>query len=113
MRQVKWMQIERRKMDSLVDGIAAGTLIGVGTGAALLAVVCNMSNSYVSCRNHTGGVAATLGISAGIGAGIGALIDAAVMKRESVYRASKQTSRLYIAPYLAGRSKGVQLTVSF
>jgi predicted anti-sigma-YlaC factor YlaD len=93
-----------------VDGTLLGTFFSAASGAVLAAVVCNATRT---CSNHTGGIAATVGISAGVGAGIGALTDAAVMKPESVYRASKQTSRLHIAPYLAGRSKAVQLSVRF
>jgi hypothetical protein len=103
--------VERIKKDPLVDGVAAGSLVGAASGAALLVLVCN--SRYSPCRNHSGGVAATLGISAAIGAGIGALIDAGAVKSEIVYRASKQTTRLYVAPYLAGRSKGVQISVRF
>jgi hypothetical protein len=103
------LQIERWTKDSVMDGTLVGTFFGVVSGAALTVVAC----SVVRCSNHTGGVLATLGIFAGAGAGIGALTDAAMMKRESVYRASKQTSRLNIAPYFAGRSKAVQLSVRF
>jgi hypothetical protein len=105
------LQVERMTKDTLGDGTAAGALVGTASGAALLLAVCN--SRFSPCRNHPGGVAATLGITAAIGAGIGALIDAGAMKTEIVYRASKQTSRFYVAPYLTSRSKGVQLSVKF
>jgi len=106
------LHIERIKTDPLSNGIGIGMLVGLGTAAAVIKSGCGGSG-FIKCSDFPGAIAAVLGVSAAVGGGIGASIDARFVKRESVYRASKQTSRLYIVPHLAGRSRGVQLLVRF
>jgi len=109
-------RIERIKKDPLSNGIGIGMLVGLGTGAVLIKSGCGGKGGdfqIIQCSDFPGAIAITLALSAAAGAGIGAQIDASFVKRESVYRASKPTSRLYIVPYITGRTQSVQLILRF
>jgi hypothetical protein len=107
------LRVELIKADSVADGIVAGTLLGLGTGAVLAAVYCAGNNFAGGCSKHTGGVAAALGITTGVGAGIGALFDVSRKAHETVYQAPKQAFRLDVAPLVGHKTKGIRVALQF
>ena len=86
---VREVQVRRR------DGVRNGTLIGFGSVAVAYCGLALSAGSPLACGIPT----VFLG---GLGAGIGALVDAAITRREAVFRAGARPVAVAVWPIRAG-----------
>jgi len=93
---VREVQVRRR------DGVRNGTLIGFGSVAV---GYCGLALS----SGHAPGCGLPAVFLGGLGAGIGALVDAAITRREVVFRASARPVTVAVWPVSAGFGAGVAM----
>jgi len=99
------LRVEARRSDSLWNGALIGAAAGVASGLLL----CRMSEPWRNCRDDVGPM---LRIGA-LGAGIGMGIDALIRKRETVYSGDAASTHVYVAPIVAPRARGLQVSLRF
>ena len=93
--------------DSLLDGTAIGAAVGGASALALMAKLCT--------NNKCSDISASLdprlaAFGTLVGAGVGALIDKAIQRRKTVYRAGAgQPSPTIAQPKPAGQKNGIVL----
>jgi hypothetical protein len=96
------VRTETRRSDSLLNG----ALIGAGVAVASGLLFCRTMEPWENCRDDVGPM---LRIGA-LGAAIGIGIDALIRERVTTYQPA---TRLRVAPIVAPRGSGVQLSVRF
>ena len=99
------VQVEARRSDSLWNGALIGAAAGVASGLLL----CSMSEPWRNCRDDVGPM---LRIGA-LGAGIGIGIDALIRKRQTIYTTGAGSARVDVAPIVAPRARGMQVSLRF
>lgn len=99
------MQVSVRRSDSLLNG----ALIGAGAAVASGLFLCRLTEPWENCRDDVGPM---LKIGA-IGAGIGIGIDALFRQRTTIYGAGPGSRQVRIAPIVARRAGGLQVSLSF
>jgi hypothetical protein len=98
------MRVRVRHSDSVLNG----ALIGAGAALASGLFLCRLTETWENCRDDVGPMF-TIG-AIGAGAGIG--IDALIRGRRTIYEAAPAT-RLHVAPVVARRGGGLQVSLSF
>jgi hypothetical protein len=91
------------------DSVINGALIGAGAAVASGLVLCSLTETWENCRDDVGPMFRIGAIGAGIGIGI----DALIRGRRTIYEAAEEATRVHVAPIVAGRAGGLQLSVSF
>ena len=99
------MRVRVRHSDPVING----ALIGAGAAVASGLLLCRLTEPWENCRDDVGPM---LRIGA-IGAGVGAGIDALIRGRRTIYEADRGPTRLHVAPIVARRAGGVQVSLSF
>jgi hypothetical protein len=90
------------------DPVINGALIGAGAALASGLLLCTLTETWENCRDDVGPMF-KIGV---IGAGAGIGIDALIRGRRTIYEAPAGT-RLHVAPVVARRGGGLQVSVSF
>ena len=91
------------------DSVLNGALIGAGAAVASGLFLCRLTETWENCRDDVGPM---LRIGA-IGAGVGIGIDALIRGRKTIYDAENKTTRLFAAPIVGRKTRGLQLSLSF
>jgi hypothetical protein len=105
LRTTEIMRVRVRHADPVING----ALIGAGAAVASGLFLCRLSEPWRNCRDDVGPM---LRIGA-VGAAVGIGIDALIRGRRTIYEAPRGATRLRAAPFIAGRTGGLQVSLSF
>ena len=92
---------DTRRSDSLLNG----ALIGAGAGLASGLLLCRAMEPWETCRDDVGPMVGFAAVGAAIGIGVDALIRERVTYRPA--------ARVRIAPVVARRGSGLQMSLRF
>jgi len=98
------VRVRARRADSVLNG----ALIGAGAAVASGLFLCTRTEPWENCRDDVGPI---LRIAA-VGAGIGMGVDALIRGRRTIYEAP-HAAQLRVAPIVARRATGLQVSLSF
>jgi len=104
------MQIRKWRQDSLKNGAAIGTGVGLGIGALGALAWCREYGDDCGAE-----VAAGVAVYAGIGAAIGIGIDALIPAKQTIFTGVPRTALkgLRVKPLVSNARKGVAVAFSF
>ena len=100
--------VKQKRGDSIWNGAVIGAASGAGFG-----LVSWIGSGGCDCT--AGEIASYVGVSSALGAGIGMSIDALIRHHKTIYNSPVRStsSRIGVAPLIAGGRKGVALRISF